>query len=49
MTAFAELVAASNFTFLTGASHGDEMVAQAKALAKGGRDEYVRVFGKEPR
>jgi error-prone DNA polymerase len=32
MTAFAELVAASNFTFLTGASHGDEMVAQAKAL-----------------
>ncbi|WP_417484520.1 error-prone DNA polymerase [Maricaulis salignorans] len=32
MTAFAELVAASNFTFLTGASHGDEMVAQARAL-----------------
>tara|TARA_R110002051_G_scaffold68434_1_gene123256 strand:- start:33774 stop:37001 length:3228 start_codon:yes stop_codon:yes gene_type:complete len=32
VTAFAELVAASNFTFLTGASHGDEMVAQAKAL-----------------
>ncbi|MEE9313274.1 MAG: NADH-quinone oxidoreductase subunit NuoE [Rhizobiaceae bacterium] len=24
-------------------------VKQAKALAKGGRDEYVRVFGKEPR
>ena len=32
MTVYAELVAASNFTFLSGASHGDEMVAQAKAL-----------------
>jgi len=28
----AELVAATNFTFLTGASHPDEMVAQAAAL-----------------
>ncbi len=27
----------------------DDWVNQAKALAKGGRDEYVRVFGKEPR
>ncbi len=27
----------------------DEWVKQAKALAKGGRDEYIRVFGKEPR
>ena len=27
----------------------EEWVKQAKALAKGGRDEYVRVFGKEPR
>ena len=27
----------------------DDWVRQAKALAKGGRDEYVRVFGKEPR
>ena len=27
----------------------ENWVAQAKALAKGGRDEYVRVFGKEPR
>ena len=27
----------------------DNWVKQAKALAKGGRDEYVRVFGKEPR
>jgi error-prone DNA polymerase len=30
--AFAELLAASNFTFLAGASHPDEMVAQAHAL-----------------
>ncbi|WP_339335895.1 PHP domain-containing protein, partial [uncultured Maricaulis sp.] len=29
---FAELLTASNFTFLTGASHPDEMVAQARAL-----------------
>jgi len=27
----------------------DDWVKQAKALAKGGRDEYVRVFGKKPR
>ena len=27
----------------------DDWIKQAKALAKGGRDEYVRVFGKEPR
>ena len=27
----------------------DDWVRQAAALAKGGRDEYVRVFGKEPR
>ncbi len=27
----------------------DDWIRQAKALAKGGRDEYVRVFGKEPR
>ena len=27
----------------------DDWVKQAKALAKGGRAEYVRVFGKEPR
>ena len=27
----------------------DEWTKQATALAKGGRDEYVRVFGKEPR
>ena len=27
----------------------DDWVKQAKALAKGGREEYVKVFGKEPR
>ncbi len=27
----------------------DNWLKQAKALAKGGRDEYLRVFGKEPR
>ncbi|MGB7433289.1 MAG: NADH-quinone oxidoreductase subunit E [Ahrensia sp.] len=27
----------------------DDWIKQAKALAKGGRDEYVKVFGKEPR
>jgi NADH-quinone oxidoreductase subunit E len=27
----------------------DDWIKQAKALAKGGRDEYVRVFGREPR
>ena len=32
MSAFAELCVASNFSFLRGASHGDELVAMAKAL-----------------
>ncbi|WP_306117937.1 MULTISPECIES: hypothetical protein [unclassified Roseitalea] len=27
----------------------DDWIAQAAALAKGGREEYVKVFGKEPR
>ena len=27
----------------------ENWIEQAKALAKGGRDEYFRVFGKEPR
>ena len=27
----------------------DDWVKQAKALAKGGVEEYVRVFGKKPR
>jgi hypothetical protein len=32
MTAYAELVAMSNFSFLRGASHPEELVVQAKAL-----------------
>ncbi|QDV91753.1 Error-prone DNA polymerase [Phycisphaerae bacterium RAS2] len=32
LTAYAELTAASNYTFLTGASHPDELIAQAAAL-----------------
>jgi len=32
MTAFAELVAATNFSFLRGASHAHEMVGQAAQL-----------------
>ena len=32
MTRYAELQAASNFSFLSGASHADELVAQAAAL-----------------
>ena len=32
MTDFAELIATSNFSFLEGASHGEELVRQAKAL-----------------
>ena len=27
----------------------DDWVKQAKALAKGGEEEYIRVFGKKPR
>ncbi|MEO1746586.1 MAG: hypothetical protein AAFR13_08670 [Pseudomonadota bacterium] len=27
----------------------EDWINQAAALARGGRDEYVRVFGKEPR
>ncbi|MDZ7823788.1 MAG: NADH-quinone oxidoreductase subunit NuoE [Ahrensia sp.] len=38
----------SELTF-KGRIERDDWIAQAKALAKGGRDEYVRVFGKEPR
>ncbi len=45
MTAFAELVAASNYSFLHGASHPSDMVAQAVALGMNGigiADEFVR-------
>jgi error-prone DNA polymerase len=36
MTAFAELVAATNFSFLEGASFGEDMIAQAVALGHAG-------------
>jgi error-prone DNA polymerase len=36
MTAFADLVAATNFSFLDGASHGEDMIAQAIALGHAG-------------
>ena len=36
MTAFAELVAATNFSFLHGASHGEDMIGQAVALGHAG-------------
>ena len=36
MTGFAELVAATNYSFLRGASHPSEMVAEALALGMGG-------------
>jgi error-prone DNA polymerase len=32
MTQFAEFITASNFTFLHGASHAEELVMQARAL-----------------
>ena len=38
-----------NYLQFTGRIQRDNWVEQAKALAKGGRDEYVKIFGKEPR
>ncbi len=38
-----------NYLSFKGRIDRDDWVKQAKALAKGGRAEYVRVFGKEPR
>ncbi len=32
-----------------GRIESENWIAQAKALAKGGEAEYVRVFGKKPR
>ena len=34
---------------LTAVGARDDWVKQAKALAKGGEEEYIRVFGKKPR
>ena len=36
MNAFAEMAVTTNFSFLRGASHGEELVAQAKALGLAG-------------
>lgn len=38
-----------NYLQFTGRIDRDNWIEQAVALAKGGRDEYVKVFGKEPR
>ena len=38
-----------NYLKFKGRIERDDWVKQAKALAKGGREEYIRVFGKEPR
>lgn len=38
-----------NYLKFKGRIERDDWVKQAKALAKGGVDEYVRVFGKKPR
>jgi len=38
-----------NYLKFKGRIEREDWVKQAKALAKGGRDEYVKVFGKEPR
>jgi len=38
-----------NFLKFKGRIDRDDWVKQAKALAKGGVEEYIRVFGKKPR
>lgn len=38
-----------NYLKFSGRIERDNWIEQAKALAKGGWDEYVKVFGKEPR
>lgn len=40
---------ADDYLKFRGRIERDDWVRQAEALAKGGREEYVRVFGKEPR
>jgi len=45
----AEIDWMDDYLQFSGRIERDNWVEQAKALAKGGRDEYVRVFGKEPR
>lgn len=45
----AERAWVDSYLKFSGRIERDDWVRQAKALAKGGRDEYARVFGKEPR
>ena len=44
-----DVIWVDNYLQFTGRIDRDNWVEQAIALAKGGRDEYVKVFGKEPR
>ena len=44
-----EVAWVDDYLMFTGRIERDEWIKQAQALAKGGREEYVRVFGKEPR
>lgn len=45
----AEIDWVDDYLQFSGRIERDNWIEQAKALAEGGRDEYVRVFGKEPR
>lgn len=45
----AEVNWVDDYLQFTGRIVRDNWIEQAKALAKGGREEYVKVFGKEPR
>jgi predicted flap endonuclease-1-like 5' DNA nuclease len=45
----AEIDWVDDYLQFSGRIERDNWIEQAKALAAGGRDEYVRVFGKEPR
>lgn len=44
----AEVVWVDDHLKFSGRITREDWIAQAKALAKGGREEYVKVFGKEP-
>ena len=45
----AEVAWVDDYLQFKGRIDRDEWIAQADALARGGREEYVKVFGKEPR
>lgn len=44
-----EVAWVDDFLSFKGRIGREDWIAQARALARGGRDEYVKVFGKEPR